>query len=216
MTSPQRIGIMGGTFDPIHNGHLVAASEAAHRFALDTVVFVPTGQPWQKSHRDVTAAEHRYLMTMVATASNPRFTVSRVDIDREGPTYTIDTLRDLRIGQRATVTADMYGDDIVYHGRVVGLGAGSGNAFALLPEPERRRHEALRAAVAEREAAGEPRRQAVLDVARAAGLSKRVVYDAVHRDAVHLDAVHRDAVTRDDVDRDDAVHRDGAGREGER
>ena len=87
---------MGGTFDPIHNGHLVAASEAAHRFALDIVVFVPTGQPWQKSHRDVTAAEHRYLMTMVATASNPRFTVSRVDIDREGPTYTIDTLRDLR------------------------------------------------------------------------------------------------------------------------
>ena len=96
MTSPQRIGIMGGTFDPIHNGHLVAASEAAHRFALDSVIFVPTGQPWQKSHREVTAAEHRYLMTMVATASNPRFTVSRVDIDREGPTYTIDTLRDLR------------------------------------------------------------------------------------------------------------------------
>ena len=57
---------------------------------------MPTGQPWQKSHREVTAAEHRYLMTMVATASNPRFTVSRVDIDREGPTYTIDTLRDLR------------------------------------------------------------------------------------------------------------------------
>ena len=87
---------MGGTFDPIHNGHLVAASEAAYRFQLDQVVFVPTGQPWQKAGRDVTAAEHRYLMTMVATASNPRFTVSRVDIDREGPTYTIDTLRDLR------------------------------------------------------------------------------------------------------------------------
>ncbi|ART20760.1 nicotinic acid mononucleotide adenylyltransferase [Corynebacterium striatum] len=96
MTSPQRIGIMGGTFDPIHNGHLVAASEVAYRFQLDQVVFVPTGQPWQKAGRDVTAAEHRYLMTMVATASNPRFTVSRVDIDREGPTYTIDTLRDLR------------------------------------------------------------------------------------------------------------------------
>ena len=96
MTSPQRIGIMGGSFDPILNGHLVAASEVAYRFQLDQVVFVPTGQPWQKAGRDVTAAEHRYLMTMVATASNPRFTVSRVDIDREGPTYTIDTLRDLR------------------------------------------------------------------------------------------------------------------------
>ena len=91
-----KIGIMGGTFDPIHNGHLVAASEAAYRFDLDKVIFVPTGQPWQKADRDVIDAEHRYLMTMVATASNPRFTVSRVDIDRNGPTYTIDTLRDIR------------------------------------------------------------------------------------------------------------------------
>ncbi|GJN41923.1 nicotinate-nucleotide adenylyltransferase [Corynebacterium ammoniagenes] len=91
-----KIGIMGGTFDPIHNGHLVAASEVAYRFDLDKVIFVPTGQPWQKADRDVTDAEHRYLMTMVATASNPRFTVSRVDIDRNGPTYTIDTLRDIR------------------------------------------------------------------------------------------------------------------------
>lgn len=87
---------MGGTFDPIHNGHLVAASEVAYRFDLDKVVFVPTGQPWQKADRSVTDAEHRYLMTMVATASNPRFTVSRVDIERDGPTYTIDTLRDIR------------------------------------------------------------------------------------------------------------------------
>ena len=91
-----RIGVMGGTFDPIHHGHLVAASEAAHRFALDEVVFVPTGQPWQKAGRQISPAEARYLMTVIATASNPRFTVSRVDIDREGPTYTIDTLRDLR------------------------------------------------------------------------------------------------------------------------
>lgn len=91
-----KIGIMGGTFDPIHHGHLVAASEAAYRFDLEKVIFVPTGQPWQKADRDVTDAEHRYLMTMVATASNPRFTVSRVDIDRVGPTYTIDTLRDIR------------------------------------------------------------------------------------------------------------------------
>ena len=87
---------MGGTFDPIHHGHLVAASEAQSRFGLDEVVFVPTGQPWQKAHEHVSASEHRYLMTVVATASNPRFTVSRVDVDREGPTYTADTLRDLR------------------------------------------------------------------------------------------------------------------------
>ena len=87
---------MGGTFDPIHHGHLVAASEVAVLFGLDEVVFVPTGQPWQKSDRQVSPAEDRYLMTVIATASNPRFSVSRVDIDRGGPTYTIDTLRDLR------------------------------------------------------------------------------------------------------------------------
>jgi nicotinate-nucleotide adenylyltransferase len=87
---------MGGTFDPIHHGHLVAASEVADRFGLDEVVFVPTGQPWQKDDRHVSRAEDRYLMTVVATASNPRFTVSRVDIDRHGPTFTVDTLRDLR------------------------------------------------------------------------------------------------------------------------
>ena len=85
---------MGGTFDPIHHGHLVAASEVAQSFDLDEVLFVPTGMPYQKS--DVTESEHRYLMTVIATAANPRFTVSRVDIDRTGPTYTIDTLRDLR------------------------------------------------------------------------------------------------------------------------
>ena len=89
-----RIGVMGGTFDPIHHGHLVAASEVAQSFDLDEVVFVPTGRPWQK--QSVTPSEHRYLMTVIATASNPRFTVSRVDIDRAGPTYTIDTLKDLR------------------------------------------------------------------------------------------------------------------------
>src|SRR5580692_2231158 len=92
----QRIGVMGGTFDPIHHGHLVAASEAASFFGLDEVIFVPTGQPWQKEGRHVSAAEDRYLMTVIATASNPRFSVSRVDIDRPGETYTIDTLRDLR------------------------------------------------------------------------------------------------------------------------
>jgi nicotinate-nucleotide adenylyltransferase len=87
---------MGGTFDPIHHGHLVAASEVQAWFDLDEVLFVPTGDPWQKSDRSVSPAEDRYLMTVIATAANPRFRVSRVDIDREGRTYTIDTLRDLR------------------------------------------------------------------------------------------------------------------------
>ena len=91
----RRVGVMGGTFDPVHHGHLVAASEVQSWFALDELVFVPTGQPWQKDDRRVAPAEHRYLMTVIATASNPRFSVSRVDIDRAGPTYTIDTLRDL-------------------------------------------------------------------------------------------------------------------------
>jgi nicotinate-nucleotide adenylyltransferase len=86
---------MGGTFDPIHHGHLVAASEVASRFELDEVVFVPTGEPWQKTGRPVSPAEDRYLMTVVATASNPRFSVSRIEIDRGGPTYTVDTLREL-------------------------------------------------------------------------------------------------------------------------
>ena len=98
----RRVGIMGGTFDPIHHGHLVAASEVASRFDLAEVIFVPTGEPWQKPEYEVSPAEDRYLMTVIATASNPRFRASRVDIDRPGPTYTVDTLRDLRavLGRR--------------------------------------------------------------------------------------------------------------------
>ena len=92
----RRIGVMGGTFDPVHHGHLVAASEVGHIFELDEVIFVPTGKPWQKEGREVSPAEDRYLMTVIATASNPRFSVSRVDIDRPGPTYTVDTLREMR------------------------------------------------------------------------------------------------------------------------
>jgi nicotinate-nucleotide adenylyltransferase len=91
----RRVGVMGGTFDPIHYGHLVTAEEAAVQFGLDQVVFVPTGQPWMKVDREVSPTEDRYLMTVVATASNPRFSVSRVEIDRDGPTYTVDTLREL-------------------------------------------------------------------------------------------------------------------------
>jgi nicotinate-nucleotide adenylyltransferase len=100
----RRLGVMGGTFDPIHNGHLVAASEVASLFDLDEVVFVPSGQPWQKK-RQVSAAEDRYLMTVIATAANPRFSVSRVDIDRGGLTYTKDTLRDL---QALNPDSDLY------------------------------------------------------------------------------------------------------------
>ncbi|GAB3875607.1 nicotinate-nucleotide adenylyltransferase [Kibdelosporangium lantanae] len=96
---------MGGTFDPVHHGHLVAASEVQARFELDEVIFVPTGEPWQKGAREVSPAEDRYLMTVIATASNPRFSVSRVDIDRKGPTYTVDTLQDLRL---ARPEADMF------------------------------------------------------------------------------------------------------------
>ncbi|WP_022910583.1 nicotinate-nucleotide adenylyltransferase [Aestuariimicrobium kwangyangense] len=91
-----RLGVMGGTFDPIHHGHLVAASEVAARFQLDEVVFVPTGIPWQKAGRIVSLPEDRYLMTVIATASNPSFSTSRVDIERAGDTYTVDTLKDLR------------------------------------------------------------------------------------------------------------------------
>ncbi|HEX6346638.1 nicotinate-nucleotide adenylyltransferase [Umezawaea sp.] len=95
MSKRRRLGVMGGTFDPVHHGHLVAASEVQARFDLDEVIFVPTGEPWQKTSRVVSRAEDRYLMTVIATASNPRFSVSRVDIDRGGPTYTVDTLTDL-------------------------------------------------------------------------------------------------------------------------
>jgi nicotinate-nucleotide adenylyltransferase len=93
MASSRRLGIMGGTFDPIHLGHLVAAETARIDLKLDEVVFIPAGSPWQKAAEDTTASEHRYLMTVLATAANPAFTVSRLEIDRDGPTYTVETLR---------------------------------------------------------------------------------------------------------------------------
>lgn len=91
-----RIGIMGGTFDPIHHGHLVAASEVQDVFNLDEVIFIPAAtQPFKQGNK-VTDAEHRYLMTNIATAANPRFSVSRLEIDRGGITYTIDTLKQMK------------------------------------------------------------------------------------------------------------------------
>ncbi|WP_283137452.1 nicotinate-nucleotide adenylyltransferase [Rhizohabitans arisaemae] len=91
-----RLGIMGGTFDPIHNVHLLKASEAAHRLGLDEVVFIPAGRPWQRDLRTVSDAEERYAMTKLAVAADSRFTASRMELDRPGPTYTVDTLRELR------------------------------------------------------------------------------------------------------------------------
>lgn len=87
---------MGGTFDPVHFGHLVSAEEALVQFNLDRVVFMPTGRPVRKTHRHVSSAEDRYLMTVIATASNPDFEVSRMEIDRPGDTYTVDTMTTLR------------------------------------------------------------------------------------------------------------------------
>lgn len=89
----RRLGVMGGTFDPIHHGHLLTAEEALVQFDLERVIFVPTGRPWMKEEVAVSPAEDRHLMTVIATASNPRFAVSRIEIDREGPTYTVDTIR---------------------------------------------------------------------------------------------------------------------------
>ena len=91
-----RLGIMGGTFDPIHVGHLVTAEEALHQFTLDQVVFVPTGRPWMKEHEVVASPEDRYRMTQIGIEAEPRFAVSRIEVDRGGATYTIDTLRALR------------------------------------------------------------------------------------------------------------------------
>jgi nicotinate-nucleotide adenylyltransferase len=92
----RKIGIMGGTFDPIHYGHLVTAGEARWQFGLSQVIFVPNRHPPLKDPREVSDPEHRYLMTLLATVTNIHFTVSRIEIDRPGPSYTIDTIRELR------------------------------------------------------------------------------------------------------------------------
>lgn len=104
-STPRRIGIMGGTFDPLHLGHLVTAEQARADLPLDEVVFIPAGQPWQKPD-SVTASGHRYLMTVLATAANPAFSVSRMEMDTPGPTYTVETLRRLR--------AQLPGDELFF------------------------------------------------------------------------------------------------------
>lgn len=91
-----RMGIMGGTFDPIHNGHLVAAEQAFDDLELDVVVFMPAGSPAFKQEKQVTSGEDRYAMTLLATADNPHFLASRFEVDRQGITYTAETLELLR------------------------------------------------------------------------------------------------------------------------
>lgn len=91
-----RLGIMGGTFDPIHIGHLACAEQVREAFALDGVVFIPAGDPWMKRDRNVTPAHQRLAMVRCAVADNPAFDVSSVEIERPGATYTVDTLRFLR------------------------------------------------------------------------------------------------------------------------
>ncbi|KNF09434.1 putative nicotinate-nucleotide adenylyltransferase NadD [Gottschalkia purinilytica] len=88
----KKYGIMGGTFDPIHMGHLVIAEEARYKFELDKVIFIPTGNPPHKKEKNVTLGYHRYEMTLLATLTNPYFEVSSIELDRKGLTYTIDTM----------------------------------------------------------------------------------------------------------------------------
>ncbi len=91
-----KLGIFGGTFDPIHNGHLVIAEHVRVTMGLERVLFIPAGQPWFKVNRTVTEARHRLEMVKLAVAPNPKFEVSDIEVRREGPTYTIDTLTELR------------------------------------------------------------------------------------------------------------------------
>ncbi len=91
-----RIGIMGGTFDPIHYGHLIAAEEARQIFFLDRVIFIPARIPPHKLGHNISDPEHRYRMVLLATLDNPLFEVSRIEIDREGVSYSVDTVRELK------------------------------------------------------------------------------------------------------------------------
>lgn len=92
----KRIAIMGGTFDPIHYGHLSAAEAVWEKYHLDRVIFVPSGTPPHKINIEVTSAEHRFKMVQMAVSSNPHFRASRIEIDRKGYTYTIDTIREIK------------------------------------------------------------------------------------------------------------------------
>jgi len=91
-----KIGVIGGTFDPIHNGHIAVAGEAGIQLALSEVLFIPAGQPWLKADREITPAEHRVEMVWLAIAGNSHFKLSTMEIERPGPSYTTETLTELR------------------------------------------------------------------------------------------------------------------------
>ena len=115
VNSERRVGILGGTFDPIHIGHLIMAEQIREEFQLDKVIFIPSGNPPHKKLQTVTDAEHRYNMVCEALKENPYFEESRIEIDRKGYTYTIDTLRDLK--EHNKNNAHMYyiiGADVLY------------------------------------------------------------------------------------------------------
>ena len=95
MAEKKRVGILGGTFDPIHVGHLMTAEAVRDEYHLDKVIFIPAAVPPHKQNQDVTEAMHRYVMTVLATCSNPNFEVSDIEMNRPGPSYTIDTIREL-------------------------------------------------------------------------------------------------------------------------
>jgi nicotinate-nucleotide adenylyltransferase len=103
-----RLGVLGGTFDPVHTGHLAAAEEAREALGLEGVLFVPAGRPWQKADRPVSEARHRLAMLELAVADNPAFAVSRVEIDRPGPSYSVTTLRDLAAASAAGGADDLW------------------------------------------------------------------------------------------------------------
>lgn len=108
-----RVGIMGGTFDPIHIGHLVAASEVCTALSLDQVVFIPAGQPWQKAERDISSAEDRLAMVTAAISGDPRFSVDDLEIRREGPTYAVETMKDLTSAHPDNEYFWIVGDDVL-------------------------------------------------------------------------------------------------------
>lgn len=120
-----KIGVLGGTFDPVHSGHLVIAEAAKKKLGLSRVIFVTAGEPWLKGHRNIASGEHRLAMTELAIAENPSFGATSIDIDRPGPSYTVDTLNDLK--------RELGADAELYY--ILGLDAMAG--FSEWREPER-------------------------------------------------------------------------------